>query len=159
MAADMAHIPISVKEGYAPTFSADVLALKYAQTHFGVEEEVFNCLSKGGVIDLPKIDEAKMVQADGRIVAPQVLYFGVKPPSKFRCQDNQGATYRILSSLAKQAPQTSDLCLVFENLWLMTLNRSAMILPVSRKLCRTARFLTDFGRLPFLLTTQYGQSA
>lgn len=107
-------IGVFVEVGDALTFPADVLALKYAQTHYGVEEAVFTRLSQAGQdvsTLLPKVDEYKIVDTHNQISSRAVLFVGVKQLGQFKYRDIRESSYRVLASLAKAAPETKHVCL------------------------------------------------
>jgi hypothetical protein len=72
---------VAVVEGDALAFKAHVLALKYAQQHYGLDMAVADSLrdrySNLGDL-LPKINGFRFLQSGGSIRATAVLFVGVK---------------------------------------------------------------------------------
>ena len=74
-------IAIRVVEDDALTFRADVLALKYAQEHYGVDGAVAQCLDSryANLVELmPNVNDSRFLDAAGTIGATAVLFVGVR---------------------------------------------------------------------------------
>jgi hypothetical protein len=107
-------ISFEVVESDALTFQADVLAVKYAQQHYGVDKAVANALIREypNLSDtLPKIDGFRFLAARDRVGARAVLFVGVKPLREFGYSDIRDFGRRVLVSLAGEAPQTGHVAL------------------------------------------------
>ncbi|MCI0395679.1 MAG: hypothetical protein L0332_25065 [Chloroflexi bacterium] len=77
---------IQVVQGNALEYQADVLALKYAQAHYGVDRSVAERLREEGVPfsrRLPGVWESLFVNTRQVIAPDAVLFVGVEPPSHF----------------------------------------------------------------------------
>jgi hypothetical protein len=107
-------IAIAVVQGDALTFNADVLALKYAQQHYGVDLAVADALGKEypNLVDaLPKVNGFRFLQSRGLVNAASVLFVGVKPLREFAYPDIRDFGRKVLESLAGEAPRTGHLAL------------------------------------------------
>jgi len=105
---------ITVNNGNALNFKADVLALKYAQALFGVDYAVVERLSEEGIDisnSLPKISESLLISSKEHIAAKSILFIGVQDLSKFKYQEIQTFAHEVLCVLATKAPQTRHICL------------------------------------------------
>lgn len=81
------QISITVEEGDVLETRADLLALKYAQRHLGVDGAVASRLSGLGVRPdtlEPKPGDYRLVQARGALASPKVLFIGVVPVQQLR---------------------------------------------------------------------------
>ncbi|MGA9998013.1 MAG: hypothetical protein WBP93_21550 [Pyrinomonadaceae bacterium] len=108
------QIALSIEVGDALQFKADVLALKYAQAFYGVDEAVALRLSveyDDLVSLLPKISGFRLLLSKDAIAANSVLFVGVKPLRQFGYQEIREFGRKVLISLAGAAPKTSHLCL------------------------------------------------
>jgi hypothetical protein len=107
-------ISVAVVEDDALAFHADVLALKYAQEHYGLDLAVARVLRDrfSSLSDfLPKINGFRFLQTGGSISATAVLFVGVKPLREFGYLDIRDFGRKVLASLAGEAPQTEHLAL------------------------------------------------
>jgi hypothetical protein len=107
-------INITVEFGDALNVSADVLALKYAQALYGVDNIVVERLSESGqdIMSLmPKIAGFRLIDSRGRIGAQSVLFVGVKPLRQFGYQEIREFGRKVLVSLAGAKPKTRHVCL------------------------------------------------
>lgn len=107
-------IAIAVVEGDALTFNADVLALKFAQEHYGVDRAVADALGKeypnpGDM--LPKVSGYRFLRSRGVVSATSVLFVGVKPLREFAYPDIREFGRKVLESLLGEAPGTRHLAL------------------------------------------------
>jgi len=108
------QISLTVEVGDALTFNADVLALKYAQALYGVDEAVAGLLFSDDddlTSLLPKVSGFRLLSSRGVIAAKNVLFVGVKPLRQFEYQEIREFGRKVLISLAGAAPDTIDLCL------------------------------------------------
>lgn len=107
-------ISIDVVEADALDFSADVLAIKYAQQHYGVDRAVAERLGQEYLNlteALPKVRGFRYLQSRQLIAASNVLFVGVKPLREFGYSDIREFGRKVLESLAGEAPQTVHLAL------------------------------------------------
>jgi len=107
-------IVISIEEGDALTFRADVLALKYAQALYGVDEAVVDCLSQAGqdiITLLPNVGEFRFIDPHNQIASQAVLFIGVKRLHQFGYQEIREFGRKVLVCLAREAPKTKHVCL------------------------------------------------
>jgi hypothetical protein len=105
-------IMIGVESGDALAFRADVLALKYAQALYGVDEAVVERFSEPGIVDLmPKVAGFRLIDSRGRLGAQAVLFVGVKPLRQFGYQEIREFGRKVLVSLAGAKPNTKHVCL------------------------------------------------
>jgi len=107
-------VTIVVMHGDALLFPADVLALKYAQSLYGVDAAVVERLvGKGQDILhlLPKISGFKLLDSHDVIGAQSTLFVGVKPLRQFGYQEIREFARKVLTSLAGAAPGTKHLSL------------------------------------------------
>lgn len=103
------YIAFDVVCGDALTFATDVLALKFAQTLYGVDRIVADRLfSDSGISDpmklFPKLHGFKLMNANGKIAANDVLYVGVEPLHEFEYEQIREFGKKVLVSLATAAP-------------------------------------------------------
>ncbi|MEW6532085.1 MAG: hypothetical protein AB1473_14705 [Thermodesulfobacteriota bacterium] len=107
-------IAVTVEVGDALVFPADVLALKYAQSLYGVDEAVVDRLTSHGqhiIRLLPKISGFRLIECHRAIGARFALFVGVKPLSQFGYQEIREFGRKVLTSLAGEAPSTEHVCL------------------------------------------------
>lgn len=101
------RIQIEVVEGDAVMFRADVLALKYAQARYGVDETVADLLRlaglRGSEITAP-LDEYRFVSSRGCLNADHVLIVGVETLYEFGYREIREFGRRVLASSANEAP-------------------------------------------------------
>ena len=99
-------IAIEVVEGDALEFDADVLALKYAQQYYGVDELVAARLVQAGIEKTrmkPRIGEYQMVPTNSAISAENALFIGVADLYEFGYREIREFARSVLSSLAGAA--------------------------------------------------------
>ncbi|MGB6699767.1 MAG: hypothetical protein WBE80_13945 [Methylocella sp.] len=103
---------ISVANGDALQFKADVLALKYAETLYGVDFAVFERLNEHGLQSrLPKLAGFTLRDTEGCIGAKYVLFVGVKPLREFGYSEIREFARKVLASLAGKAPNVAHVAL------------------------------------------------
>ena len=96
-------IAIDVVEGDALEIDADVLALKYAQQHYGVDELVATRLVQAGIEKTrmkPRIGGFRLVPTNSAISAKNALFVGVVDLYEFGYREIREFGRRVLSSLA-----------------------------------------------------------
>ena len=101
-------IAIEVVEGDALQIDADVLALKYAQQHYGVDEFVAARLAQAGIEETrmkPRIGEFQMVATNSAISAENALFIGVVELYEFGYREIREFARSVLSSLAGAASE------------------------------------------------------
>ncbi len=103
----MKNIRIELIDADALRLPADVLLLKYAQQHFGVDKIVAERLAAQGA-DHAKTQPAAghfgYVHGGGSVGAKSVLFVGVVPLYEFSYEEIREFARRALSSLAKLQP-------------------------------------------------------
>jgi len=102
-------VTIKIVDGDALLFPADVLALKYAQSLYGVDAAVVERLIDNGqdiLHLLPKTSGFKLLDSHDAISAQSVLFIGVKPLRQFGYQEIREFARKVLTSLAGAAPGT-----------------------------------------------------
>jgi hypothetical protein len=93
---------------------ADVLALKFAQHLFGVDELVVHRLEKNGIrikSQLPAIGTVLLVSSERAIAAREVLFIGVPPLGRFDYQAIREFAHASLAILSEQRPSLQHLAL------------------------------------------------
>jgi hypothetical protein len=102
-----------VQHGDVLTFSADVLALKYAQALHGADAAVYEELSAAGQPPdpLPEVNGFRLVPTQGAIAAAAVLFVGVVSLRRFDYPEIREFGRKVLVSLAGQAPEVEHLAL------------------------------------------------
>jgi hypothetical protein len=86
-----------------------VLALKYAQALYGVDELVYEALghqSQGHSLRLPSVGEFTLHNGGQGIAAEQVLFVGVPELRRFGYKEIREFGRRVLTVLASAAPET-----------------------------------------------------
>lgn len=104
------EISFEIVEADALAFAADVLAVKYAQQHYGVDRAVAESLREQPSI-WPKVNGFTFLQTRGSLAATAVLFVGVKPLREFGYPDIREFGRKVLESLAGEAPNTAHLAL------------------------------------------------
>jgi hypothetical protein len=105
-------IIIVVHTGDALAVEADTLALKYARDFYGVDKQVASRLLAGRAVDItPRIGSFRLVASNGAIAARRALFVGVSDLYDFRYQEIREFSFKVLSSLAGEAPTTRALAL------------------------------------------------
>ena len=101
-------IVIEVVEGDALEIDADVLALKYAQQYYGVDELVAARLVQAGIEETrmkPRIGGFRLVPTNSAISAENALFIGVVDLYEFGYREIREFARRVLSSLAGAASE------------------------------------------------------
>ena len=101
-------IIIEVVEGDALAIDADVLALKYAQQYYGVDELVAARLVQAGVEKKrmrPRAGEFQLVPTNSAISARNALFVGVVSLYEFGYRQIREFARRVLSSVEGAAPE------------------------------------------------------
>ena len=101
-------IAIEVVEGDALEIDADVLALKYAQQYYGVDELVAARLVQAGVEKTrmkPRIGGFRLVPTNSAISAKNALFIGVVDLYDFGYREIREFARRVLSSVSGAAPE------------------------------------------------------
>lgn len=105
---------IRVQLGNALHLPADILALKYAQSFYGVDELVSQRLIGAGH-NIDKLQPApggfRLIPRVEGIAADHVLFVGVVPLREFYYEEIRAFGYKVLSSLANAAPETRHVVL------------------------------------------------
>jgi hypothetical protein len=106
------ELAISVQVGDALQFEADVLALKHAQTLYGVDGAVFHTLERNGIsVRLPKPSGFTFQNTQGVIGAKSVLFIGVEGLQYFAYPEIREFSRKVLASLAGEAPKVAHVAL------------------------------------------------
>jgi hypothetical protein len=109
-----AGIGIDVVEGDVLTYGADVFALKFARSLYGVDFAVVERLREiGNEIDgrLPPLGDHLIVESRGVVAAPNILFLGVQPLGRFDYAEIRKFGRDVLIALAESLPQTETLAL------------------------------------------------
>jgi hypothetical protein len=88
---------------------ADVVALKYAQCHYGADRLIADKLMEAGVQEAsmrPKVGEWELIESRDAITAKSVLFIGVVGLDLFQYREIREFARRVLSSLALSDPET-----------------------------------------------------
>lgn len=102
-------IELVIELGDVKTFSADVLALKYAQQFHGVDRAMSEALTECGVAkdDLrAPIGKSACVETRGAIYARHALFVGVAPLKLLRYTNIHAFAREVLRELSIKAPHT-----------------------------------------------------
>ncbi|MDQ3818644.1 MAG: hypothetical protein M3362_13335 [Acidobacteriota bacterium] len=108
------QIILSIEAGDALKFQADVLALKYAQAFYGVDEAVAQRLSIEDddlALSLPRVYSFCLFPSKKAISAKAVLFVSVPSLDQFGYQEIREFGRKVLISLAGAAPEIRHLCL------------------------------------------------
>lgn len=107
-------IKISVLCADALKVDVDVLAVKYAQRNYGLDEFITTILVNSGVkYDLirPKIDDFCLVDSVSGIMAKHILFLGTQPSYLFGYVEIRNFSCRVLNALAHSAPYVKKIAL------------------------------------------------
>ena len=107
-------IQIELISGDALSIATDVLALKYAQGNYGLDEIVSNFLIDAGTDRhklSPKPDGFRIVRSANGIRSAKVLFMGVVPLYDFSYRQIRDFSRRVLSALAGNEPSTKSIVL------------------------------------------------
>lgn len=102
------NIKIEIVEADALEIGVDVLALKYAQRHYGADELVSTLLTRQGIDQTrmrPRPGDFGLVPGRPAIAAQNVLFVGVIDLYDFGYREIRDFGRRVLSVLAGTAPQ------------------------------------------------------
>lgn len=105
---------INIVQGDAFAYSADVLALKYAQDLYGLDYDVVTHLNDHGIDlydALPEIDHYSLRPTQACMGADSVLMIGVPELEQFGYEEVRSFGRNTLYSLAQTAPTTRQLML------------------------------------------------
>lgn len=108
------NVMISVVCGDVLRYSADVLALKYAQNLYGVDESVVGLLRRRGVdvaANLPQIGQYLLVNSSGAISARKVLFVGVAPLGRFQYAEIRQFARDVLANLQTAVPDAQQVAM------------------------------------------------
>ncbi|HYV03099.1 MAG TPA: hypothetical protein VFB82_00835 [Blastocatellia bacterium] len=106
------RITLRVVTADALDFEADVLALKYADSLYGVDKQAYERLDLGcSSIKLPKLHGFTLHDKTASIVPRKVLFVGVQPLRQFGYAEIREFGRKVLASLAGEAPNTRHLAL------------------------------------------------
>lgn len=108
------QIQLEVVHGNALEYSAEVLALKFAQHLFGVDRKVVDRLERNGVkvkSRLPAIGTALLLNSKHAIAATEVLFMGVMPLGRFDYQTIREFAHSVLATLGKERPSLQHLAM------------------------------------------------
>jgi hypothetical protein len=98
-------VSIDVLQGNALTLQADVLALKHAQTLYGLDKVVFEKLTATGAgLDPPPIGRHLLVPSGDAVASGQVLFVGVERLRDFNYREVRDFGRRVLEVLWQDAP-------------------------------------------------------
>jgi hypothetical protein len=103
---------LTIAPGDVLQFSADVLALKFAQKLYGADLAVAQQLDLSASVLLARLAREGsyyLVDGRGRIGARQALFVGVPPLFHFRYEEIRAFAGRVLEALAEAAPDTRHL--------------------------------------------------
>ncbi len=104
-----ADVKIEIVEENALEIDVDVLALKYAQKYYGVDDLVSTLLMRQGIDQSqmqPRPGEFRLVPGEPAISARNILFVGVVDLYDFGYREIRDFGRRFLSVLAHAAPQT-----------------------------------------------------
>lgn len=103
---------ISVRQGDVLSIEADVLALKYAQQSYGVDELVLSTLHEHRrPVVPPEPWGVRLIEGVPGIAARSILFVGVPPLHRFMYREIREFARTVLSGLAEQAPSTSSVAM------------------------------------------------
>ena len=103
------NVKIKVRAGSALRLEVDVLALKYAQSNYGLDARVTAILTDGGrdpSLLRPKPETLSLVEGVPGIGARHVLFVGTVPLPSFGYAEIRDFSRRVLGGLADSAPDT-----------------------------------------------------
>lgn len=110
----MPQVELRIVDGDIRTYSADVVALKYAQFFHGADRLVAEALSEWGMVidDIrPEVGTARLVESNEGIRAAQVLFVGVLPLEEFDYRQIRNFAADTLAVLGSEAPHTQHLAM------------------------------------------------
>ena len=105
-------IAVSVVQGDALAFQADVLVLKHAQALHGGDKAAFAALSAAGIkLALPGVGSHIMVPSSGELGAAQVLFVGVESIDRFAYAEIRDFGRRAMTILSNARPAVRHVAL------------------------------------------------
>lgn len=107
-------IRINVDVADVLNYDCDVLALKHAQSLYGVDWKVFDILEQQNPdldLQMPGVNDSLLINSVSSINAKSVLFIGVKPLWQFYYQEIREFAQKVLVSLNKKAPDIRSLSL------------------------------------------------
>jgi hypothetical protein len=107
-------VHVEVCHGNVLEHQADVLALKFAQDLYGVDQRVVSLLASRGIrleSRLPALGESLLVRSEGVVAANDVLFIGVEPLGRFEYGTIREFSHRVLSVLAEHRPEVSHVAM------------------------------------------------
>jgi hypothetical protein len=106
---------IELIQGDVLEFSADVLALKYAQHYYGADEAVSSRLIGGGVAGADQLQPAvwryAMVGSNGLLPSPDVLFVGVPRLLQFNYDEIERFGYEAIAAIARERPHAKHVAM------------------------------------------------
>jgi hypothetical protein len=108
------RIKVSVQKLDALQTPCDVLALKYANAFYGVDDMVAKRLERNGVNLtqlLPKPWGFRLIDSSGEVAAKAILFVGVGPLRQFGYREIREFSRKVLVSLAGANPAVRQICL------------------------------------------------
>lgn len=105
---------ITIAQGNALNFTADVLALKYARHPYGVDAKVLKQFLANGVNilhELPQIGGTFLMASNNLISSNSVFFVGLPALEKISYQDIRYFSQKVLSALENSTPGIQHLCL------------------------------------------------
>ncbi len=112
-------ISVAVAEGDALKLEADVLALKFAQNLYGAEKVAVDSVSKINkdiYKQLPSTGESIILETNGTIEAPRIMFYGVPPINEFSYNQVREFGKGVLESLSLHAPTVTHIGLTVPGL-------------------------------------------
>jgi hypothetical protein len=105
-------ISVRVLADDALTVRADVLVLKYAQAHYGIDAAANSLLARRGVkVNMPRPGESVLVEGGRDFGAGHVLFLGVQPLEDFSYAEIRDFGRRAVEDLAVTLPRAKHLVL------------------------------------------------
>lgn len=107
-------VAIEAIHGDVFAYRADVLALKFAQHLFGVDQQVVSQLVKRGTdlrTRLPSIGKTLLVQSENVVPTRELLFVGVEPVGRFDYETIRVFARHVLLALQEQRPATEHVAI------------------------------------------------
>ena len=111
-------IEFTIEHGDILSHDADVVAVKYAQAFYGVDQLVAQAISPSSLTGdqfQPKVGEHQFVTSLGRIRAKDVLFLGVPPLGELEYQHLRALSREVLEILAREAPEAKHLAMTIHD--------------------------------------------
>lgn len=96
-------IRVEVSSGDVLQYESDILALKFAQDLYGVDNKVVQRLEASGIRvrdRLPPIGDSLIVSSAGVVRAPEILFVGVQPLGRFAYGEIRQFSHKVMQELA-----------------------------------------------------------